>query len=253
MNSQYLNEVIEKFSGFASQNDLQSVVDCKGEFVKDNVKFKIEYSQERKQFTFSYAEKGEETFGEFTELTAWLFDEENHGSKDIDVIAEDFVESASVKLGIIKKSGVKQVALPSKAEAGKTPGIEALTQKFLAVFPVYKEEYVAHVEKYNGFLPIEFFKTTAVPKLKELVDDTKAKKQLTKYFQMLQDMFVDGDREVGNIICSVIIAGAFDGNTEKWVALYDGALKDCQYLRQSGKAAIEEYKRNTKLRAIFNK
>ena len=114
-------------------------------------------------------------------------------------MAEDFADSLREIFGMKKQvSNLKDVALPSKAASrGPTPNVEALAQRFLAIFPQYKDAYREHMAKYGEFLYQDFFARTAAVKLKELCADPKAnKKQLEKFFDLLNEMYAEGDANV---------------------------------------------------------
>ncbi len=225
-----------------------------GIFVSDTKKIKAEYNDATSQFSLFVAEIGEgDIESDFDELSSWYFDEKNHGPNDIKVIAEDFVSIISANLGIVTKSSVKSgdIAMPTKAITGQTPGIDAFTNKFLSSFPQYKETYKAHVAKYGKFLPVEFYKTYGVEKCREIID-SKNKKAISKHLTMLGDMYVEGDNTVGNIVCAVIIAGTFKGNVAEFDAIAEEYLKDNIHLKQAGRAIIKEYSRNSKFRAVLD-
>ena len=139
-----------------------------------------------------------------------------------------------------------------KAAAGTEPGIEAFAQKFLAMFPQYKDSYKEMVAKYGDFLYVEFFKRYGVEKMQELMaDETKNKRQLTKYWNMLGDMHYEGELVVGDLICVVILTGAFGKDPAKFDAAADKYLAEYPFLKASAKASVHDYKNNKKLRNIL--
>lgn len=258
MDVKYLKEVCDLIEPFMTENGYSSKDLDTGSFKGETKTFKVSYSEEEKSFAISVADIGAvgET-GDFKTLSTWYFNEEDHGAKDTHLIAEDFTEAAAKSLGIkivrAEESGeIKSVALPERAEAGTDPGINAFAQKFLALFPQYKDTYREMVAKYGEFLYVEFFKNCGIEKMRELIaDESKNKKQLGKYFNMLGEMHYSGEQVVGDVICSVILAGTFGNDPAGFNALAEKYLEDYPFLKTAGAAAVSNYKSNKKLRKLL--
>jgi len=237
MDNKFLAEILSLLNEFLSLQGFVAEGNTVGYFKNDKKSIKIFYDEGKSQFVLQCADFSEDSVkGEYHIISSWLFDE-SHSSKDTTIIAEDFTLCLSEELGIVKskvkKSG--KVALPSKAELGETPGIEAFTQKFLALFPQYKDEYKNHVALYGEFLYLDFLKKTAVVKLHELAMDKSAnKKQLAKYFIMLGEMYTDGDKTVSNVIVGVVIAGAFKDDLSLFESCYE-FMDECPYIKNAGR------------------
>lgn len=248
MDNKFLNEILSALNEFLSSQGFVAEGETVGCFYNDKKSIKIFYDERNQQFVLQCADIAEGgSKGEYRNLSNWLFDD-SHGSRDTAIIAEDFNLCLSEEMGIIKpkvkKSG--DVALPSKAEVGATPGIEAFTQKFLALFPQYKDEYRDHVAKYGEYLYLDFLKNTAAVKLRELATDKSAnKKQLVKYFDMLGEMYTDGDKTVSNVIVGVIIAGAFKDDIALFESCYE-FMDECTYIKNAGKHILEIVRHNKK-------
>lgn len=228
---------------------LHASPDAPGVYLNDKKAVKVDYDEQRKLFRLSAAniEEGKEV--QFKELSAWLFDE-THNLRDAKAVSEDFADSLRDLFGMKKPSAenFKDVALPSKSASGATPNVEALAQRFLAIFPQYKDVYREHMAKYGEFLYQNFFAQTAAVKLKELVVDPKAnKKQLGKYFTMLNEMYAEGDANVASTVTYTILGNAFGDDLETFDSLKD-FMEDCPYLRQNGRAMLQCIKGKKKLR-----
>ncbi len=198
-----------------------------GVYVGNDKAVCLGYDEQKKICTISAAAVNDGQIGEFAVLNSWLVDE-NTTANDAKSIVLDFTESFNKLIGKKKVRGSSDIKLPQKAAAGETPNATALCQKFLAVFPQYKNAYKEHIALYGSFLPISFFKATAVPELQNLLRNG-TDKQLAKMTDLLSEMFKKGDREVGNIVVGVIVAGAISGDKE----LYDRFMSsiDSQYLK----------------------
>ncbi len=253
MNIQYLKEVSDVLSGVMKENGYSAEGQELGTFKGEFKTYKIAYAEDKRMFSVSVAPAESESF---TELSSWFFDEADHGAKDTVCIGEDFLEAVAKDAGItvVKTADgtAKEIALPEKAALGTEPGVEAFAQKFLAMFPQYKESYKEMMAKYGEFMYVEFFKRYGIAKMNELMSNEIAnKKQLTKYWNMLGDMHYEGELVVADIICAVILAGAFGNQPQKFDEAAEKYLADYPFLKASGKAIVHDYKNNRKLRKML--
>ena len=85
---------------------------------------------------------------------------------------------------------------------------EAFANRFLTLFPAYKDAYKDCVAQYSGFLPEYFFSTYAAPHLANLIKNGETK-QFIKMVNMLDDFYVDGDNEVQSTITYSILGEMF--------------------------------------------
>lgn len=253
MNIQYLKEVTNVLDEFMESNGFSSKDQDSGVYKGEFKTYRVAYNDDKKEFTVSVTPSDVENY---TVLSSWYFDENNHGAKDSLCIGEDFLEAvakdAGVKVVKTADGSTKDIVMPEKAAVGTEPTIEAFTQKFLAMFPQYKDPYKEMVAKYGDFLYVEFFKRYGVEKMQELMaDETKNKRQLTKYWNMLGDMHYEGELVVGDLICVVILTGAFGKDPAKFDAAADKYLAEYPFLKASAKASVHDYKNNKKLRKIL--
>lgn len=180
------------------------------EYVFSNSKkaFRINYNAERHIFELDVAnlEGGE---AEFYNVSNYLFDEASD-ERDARSVGGDFLDSLNNELGIQRSVALrrKDVFLPTKAAADATPGVEAFANRFLTLFPAYKDAYKDSVAQYNGFLPDYFFSTNAAPLLADFIQKGETK-QFVKMVNMLDDYYVDGDNEVQSTITYSILGEMF--------------------------------------------
>ncbi len=252
MNVQFLKEVTDILAPVLTENGF-ATTDITGVFKGEFKTYSVSYDEAKKLFVVSVTTAENDSA---TVLSTWYFDENDHGAKDTACIGEDFLEAVAKDAGIkvVKQSdgSVKEIALPEKAALGTEPGINAFTQKFLAMFPQYKETYKASVAKYGDFMYVNFYKQYGVEKMQELMANELAnKKQLTKYWNMLGDMHYEGELIVADLICSVILAGAFGNQPQNFDAIADKYLADYPFLKASAKASVHDYKNNKKLRKVL--
>ena len=221
-----------------------------GEFIKDNTKFTVKFVEESKMISLEYTENTEAD-GSAVVLSSWLY-EGNAG--DVPVIIEDFCEQIGVKLGIAKPSASvlpQNVAMPTKKAKGDEQDMESLTQKMLAIFPAFKDDYKENVATYKSFLYVDFYKKTVVPKMREYTDNMAAnKRNLDKIFKALAEVYYNCDRATGDVICGLIVAGTFYDRQD----LLDGCLS---YLSEypvfvtACKEAVAAAAKNKKFQKMF--
>ncbi len=252
MDNKYIREVTSAMHEFMTGHSFTADHD-NSLFKNDSKVYKITYDEQRKTFSIAVASIVDNEEGNSKNLSSWYFDEESHGANDIKCVADDFISAVAkdngIKLVASFDNSFKEIELPKKAEEGAEPNIEAFTQKFLAIFPQYKDNYKEILAKYGSFLYVEFYKTYGVEKMRELMaDESKNKKQLQKYFKMLGEMHYDGDSTVGDVICTVIIAGSFYDNVAAFNAAADKYLEDFPFLKSAARAAVMQFKGNKKLR-----
>lgn len=235
-------ELLNK-NGFAA-------TDITGEFVKENTKFAVKYLEDSKMMVLQYTETADME-GSESVVANWLY-EGNEG--DIPVIVEDFCDQIGVKLGILKPAAsltANNVAMPTKKAKGDEYTVDSLTQKVLAVFPAFKDAYKENVAKYNSFLYVDFYKSTLIPKLREVCDNYIGnKKTVDKSFKLFAEVFYNCDKETSELLCGLIIAGTFYDKKDK---LEDclSTLEDFPFFVNACKEVVEVAATNKKFQNIF--
>ena len=237
MNEAAYNAIIEGLRPAAAEIGLKiSEADGVYSFTGDQKALRVSYNESAKLFELhAYDLIDGKLPDESRVISSWLFDDA-HGIRDARSIAADFAETARGEFGVKPQKTKREVALPGKGTPGSAPDPSALAQKFLALFPAYKDTYKAHVEKYGEFLYEDFFSACAAPKLRELLA-ANSKKQLEKYIAMLEEVYVAGNLEVSGLITLTIIAGAVGTDNKLWETL-GVYLEDKQYLKTAANAMI---------------
>ncbi|HCC34384.1 MAG TPA: hypothetical protein DEQ02_01620 [Ruminococcaceae bacterium] len=177
--------------------------------------FSIDYDSAKKQFVLMVADINLDEPGSYAPQSAWLFDE-NHDEKDAELIGRDFTDTLRETLGMkVAFSSTRDISLPNKAAPGSVPGIEAFTQKFLTIYPQYKETYKNEIALHGEFLYDRFFSSYAVPMLRDFLRQDN-KKALKKMFDMFEEYYSEGDRVVTSTISFSILSEAFGMDEELW-------------------------------------
>lgn len=189
--------------GFKSQED--------GSFKNDKKSVKVRYDESRQMYTLSAADIEDGNIGEYSEINAWLFDD-SQNAKDAASVGIDFTASLRKSLGIkVKRTASAEVELPSLSKSGSIT-ITGFAKKMLDFFPSIKEDYKNHIAQYGNFLYLNFFGEYLVPQIKSVIASDN-KKQIKKLFDLLDDLYVKGDKDTVNTIVAVLCAAAY--NDEK--------------------------------------
>ena len=248
MDNRYYDKVIEEMQPFLDEQGFKAQEN--GNFKNDKRKIKIAYNEERQMYVLSAADTGEEGDGEFKEIDAWLFDD-SQNAKDAAAVGVDFTAALRKNMGIrIKRTADgSNVELPSFSKGGSVT-VTGFAKKMLDFFPTLKDEYKNHIAANGNFLYLNFFGEHLVPNIKQVML-TGNKKQIKKLYDILEDMYVKGDRDTVNAIVAVLCAAAY--NDEKATAAIKEMLADDKHFLSSFENFVPVFAKNKKLTAALIK
>ena len=212
MDNRYLDKVIAEMQPFFDENGFKAVDEI---YKNDKKAVAVEYNEERQMYILKTADIAEDGSFELVEASAWLFDD-SQNAKDAEAVGIDFTATLKTELGIKHKRSVaaaNAVDLPTVSKDG-TYTITAFTKKMLDVFPVLKDEYKAHIAVYGNFLYLNFFGEKLVPQIKSVLLENN-KKSVKKLFDVLQNAYLQGDRDTVNTIVAVVCAACANDETIK--------------------------------------
>ena len=248
MDNRYLENVLAEMQPFFDQNGFK-VVD--GVFKNDKKAACVEYSDERQMYILKTADIAEDGSYQLEEVNAWLFDD-SQNAKDAEAVGIDFTSTLKAELGIKHKrlaTAATSIDLPTASKDG-TYNITAFTKKVLDFFPVLKDEYKAHVAVYGNFLYLNFFGEKLVPQIKSVLLENN-KKSVKKLFDILQNGYLQGDRDTVNTIVAVVAAACVNDETVKSNAV--AALGENKHFIDSLTQFIPVVSSNKKLSAALIK
>lgn len=212
MDNRYYENVIEELRPFLDENGFSFKED--GSFQTEAKAFKVEYNEQRQMYILlgaDFNESGE--LGEYEELSAWLFDD-TQNAKDAVAVGIGFTAVIRESLGIkLKRAAVSSVDLPSADKNGSLT-VTGFAKKVLDVFPQFKDAYKEHVAQYGNFLYLNFYRETLIPQIRIILnEDTKKGKK--KLFELMENGYVQGDRETVNAVVAVLAAAACESDEMK--------------------------------------
>lgn len=248
MDNRYFDKVIEEMQPFF--DELAFKVQEDGSYKNDTRLVKVEYSEPRQMYTLSAAEISDGEQGELKEINAWLFDD-SQTAKDAAAVGIDFTASLRKNMGIkLKRTATgEEIELPSVSKAGSVT-VTGFAKKMLDFFPSLKDEYKNHIAQNGNFLYLNFFGEHLVPHLKNVLSSGN-KKQIKKLYDILEDMYVKGDRDTVNSVVAVLCAAAY--NDEKATAAIKEMLDTDKHFLSSFECFMPMLAKNKKLTASLIK
>ena len=220
-----------------------------GIYSNDTKAIDIGYDDNRQMYFLKVADIEEGNISEYREINAWLFDD-SQNARDAIAVGIDFVGSLRKEFGIKHKRTVNSIVdLPTASKDGSI-NISSFTKKVLDVFPAMKDEYKAHISIYGNFLYLNFFAENFVPRVIRLFEEG-TKKQIKKFYDILEDGYVKGDKDTVNAIVIVLAAAAY--NNEKVTAGIKDMLAENKHFLDGFTMFIPVFAKNKKLKETFVK
>ena len=118
----------------------------------------------------------------------------------------------------------------------------------LDFFPVLKDEYKNHIAQNGNFLYLNFFGEFLVPQLKGVLKSGN-KKQMKKLFDLLDDMYVKGDRDTVNTLVALICAAAY--SDEEVLAAVRKMLEEDKHFLSSVENFLPVFSKSRKLLPVL--
>ena len=210
MNTEAYNLIIDTISRLLDAKQYKAVDLENGSYFTDgNAAVRVRYDEDHELFYLEQAVMdGEKPAESWKILSSWLFGKDAP-IKDAKSIANDFEDTLREFLGV-KPSTAKTTtaaSLPAKEAPGDDPTPAVLAGRFLTIFPQFKEEYQNYVTEKGAFLYVHFFEEIAVPHLGDLLD-ADDKKRLVKFFDMMNHVYCNGDKDARSVISAVLLKGA---------------------------------------------
>lgn len=248
MDNRYFDNVIEEMQSFIDENGFKEI---DGGFANEKKAFAVKYNEEKQMYILSVADIEEGKAGEYRDVNSWLFDD-SQNAKDAVAVGIDFVSSLRKELGIKsarRSANLSAIDMPT-ASKGDVIDISGFTKKILDVFPTLKDLYKEHVSVYGNFLYINFFGEHLVPILKNLFE-TGTKKQIKKFYDILENAYIKGNKETVNISVAILCAAA--NNSETATAAVREMLAENSHFLASFDNFLPVFSKNKKLTAALIK
>lgn len=229
--------------------DENGIKEKDGIFVSETKAIDVKYDENRQMYLLLVADIEEGNIGDFAEVNAWLFDD-SQNARDAESVGIDFVNSLRKIFGVkVRRNANGIVELPTASKNGNID-IAAFTKKVLDVFPALKDEYKNHVSFYGNFLYLNFFGEHLTPRLIRLFEEG-TKKQIKKFYDILENAYMKGDKDTVN--ATVIVLAAAAHNNQKVDAGIKEMLTDNKHFLSCYTAFVPVFEANKKLVATMIK
>ncbi len=248
MDNRYYENVIAEMQTFIDENNFKNT---ENGFANDKKAFNVKFADDRQMYILEVADIEEGKTGEYREINAWLFDD-SQNAKDAVAVGIDFVSSLRKELGIksVRRSAnATNIDLPT-ASKGDSMDIAGFSKKLLDVFPPLREEYKQHIAMYGNFLYLNFFGEHLVPLLKNLFE-TGSKKQIKRFYEVLEDAYIKGNKETVNLSVALLCAAA--DNSESATTAVREMLADNSHFLNSFNNFLPVFAKNKKLHSALIK
>ncbi len=246
MDNRYFYNVIKEMQPFFDENNIS---ENDGIYCNESKAISVKYDDSKQMYILSVADITEEDIGEFVEINSWLFDD-SQNERDALSVGLDFANSLRKEFGIKRKRAVNSIIdLPTASKDGNID-ISAFSKKILDVFPALKEEYKNHITVYGNFLYLNFFGEHLVPRLVRLFEEG-TKKQINKFYVVLEDAYTKGDRDTVNVTVAILVAAA--KNNEKANSSILEMLDQNKHFLNSYKTFIPFFEKNKKIKEALIK
>lgn len=164
---------------------------------------------------------------DYTLVASYLLILDEYDSKDvksvINEITENLTEAYSPKQIAKRQQQIKAQATVSRS-AVKNGSLlydpATLAVRLATLYPEIKEEYKAHLEKYDEFLCEDFFVNNVNPRVYATIRENNPVK-MKKLFGILNEIYDDGTNEVQDIIIVTMLASYnYEGDMLQTVLKY---------------------------------
>lgn len=140
----------------------------------------------------------------------------------INEISENLTEAFSPKQIAKRQQNIKAQATVSRAQAKSGSVLydpATLAIRLAVLYPELKDEYKAHLEKYDEFLCEQFFIKYVNPRVFETIKENNPQK-MKKLFGIINEIYEDGTNEVQDVIVVTMLA-SYDYQGNMWQTVLD--------------------------------
>lgn len=209
---QSLEEFFKKYDYKMVKKDTSDSEVWQAVFVGKDKAYSVNWVSSEKKYKLNIASVSDGVYDDFNNISIWLFDPDNNNESDAKSIAADFEETA---LGQI--SGKQQIRVTRDGKgATKKPSkfdYEEFCKKAIEIYPQYKDQYEANINKYGQLNPDEFVKDTLGVYMLEMLK-LKKNAQLKKLFDLYDTGYSKGDNDVRSLVM-VTLFGMLIGHEEE--------------------------------------
>lgn len=186
-------------------------VNKKGEFstsfCKDNACYEVEYDNQKNLIYIFFVDGNS---GDKKTVSSWLMEFDKCTSKDINMIADDFIQ---VMAGSPLK---KSVSGKSRKNSENNESVTGLffANRMASMFPELKEKIQNKKSKNNDIKIATFTQESILPCVKEFLINEKNKSRINKFGKVISDLYHSGNLDVRSVITCGILCGLDEKSKE---------------------------------------
>jgi len=168
-----------------------------------NAAYGVFYDAEGKRFALKICPLAEgEPDGSWSNLSVWLFDPDSDSERDVESIANDFLETVSGPVRTIQKTKKR----PKKDDENNVDPVFFIN-RMVTLFPELKEDLAEHKFYHPDVLPVYFVREKIAPKILETWNGPggMASKLSDKVFELINECYKNGDLDTKGLITQVIL------------------------------------------------
>ncbi len=220
-------------------------------FMGETVAYALVYDKKQKRFELRQSALDDKhNPGDWSNVSAWLFDPNSDTLKDAESIANDFCESVTVETA---RKQVAQRKTKKEKNDDKYVNPAFLMNRFIPIFPEMKFVVRAHREKYGAIIPHAMCREFVVPLMNELLKAPDEKQRQSRFFDVLSQNYKNGDLDTKSLI-TLGILNQIDGEAQQQLAesMISDELKTawkCARKYKNKKVRPEKVKRRAQLSA----
>ena len=163
---------------------------------------------------------------DYTLIASYLLILDEYDLKDVksvvNEITENLTEAFSPKQVAKRQQNIKAQATVSRAQAKSGSSLydpATLAIRLAVLYPEIKDEYKAHLAKYDEFLCEHFFMNNINPRVYATIKENNPQK-MKKLFGILNEIYIDGTNEVQDVIV-VTMLSSYDYQGDMWQTVLD--------------------------------
>lgn len=172
-------------------------------YTSDTLAYSVVYFTDKMHFVMRQCAMTDDgPDNEWKTLATWMLDPEKDTTKEVDSIANDFVDNCTSVSAAKRAKSMKKKKKKSDDEGTADPLF--LSKRFVTFFPELKEEIKQEEDCYYPFRGVTFTRASINPKLQNFVK-TASKKEMEKLGSLLSAQYANGDVDTRSIITIVIL------------------------------------------------
>lgn len=188
------------------------------DFVGEKGKIRFEIFGNQALLFYTDVKGSEATDEDLVKASVNYFNLEEFDQRDIKSLCNELNETVNAKFGSAAAASAKAKKMPTPvSKTAAKNGAQAydgntLASRLCAIYPDLKEPYKANFEKYDEFLPEEFFVNYGAKRVINTISVGNAS-EIKRLFKILNDIYENGSSDVQGLI-AVTILGEMNNDPE---------------------------------------